>query len=143
MKKLTKIFALVLALAMMLMTGCGQKTYATAEEWYTANPLAASFMEAAIAAEVGGDQMTFAITGNTVIYGMEMEEEIFGQSEELDATYKEYFDTAFEGESATYTQIITELSELCGVPASDLSVRIEIFNPDASEPGYTKTFTAQ
>lgn len=142
MKKHTRILALVLALAMMLMTGCGKKTYATAEEWYDANPLAASAINMAMNAEDGGDQMSFDVEGNTVIYGLTMEEAIFGESEELDATYTAYFDEAFEADSATYTEIITELSDLCGIASSELSVRIEIYNPGESEPGYTKTFTS-
>lgn len=143
MKKHFRILALVLALSMALMTGCGKKTYATAEEWYNSNPAAAAFMTAMVEAEDESGSMSFGISGNTVVYGMKMDEAVFGQSEEVDAQLKEYFDTAFDQESATYTQIINELSNTCGVPASELSVRIEIFNPDATEPGYTKTFTAQ
>lgn len=142
MKKHLRIFALVLALSMVLMTGCGKKTYATAEEWYTSNPAAAAFMTAMVEAEDESGSMTFAINGNTVVYGLTMDEAVFGVDAETDAALKEYFDAAFDQETATYQQIITELSNTCGVAASELSVRIEIFNPGETTPGYTKTFTA-
>lgn len=143
MKKQFRILALVLALSMALMTGCGKKTYATAEEWYSSNPAASAFMTAMVEAEDESGNMTFGISGNTVVYGLTMDEAVFGQDAETDTALKEYFDAAFDQETATYQQIITELSEACGIAASELSVRIEIFNPGETTPGYTKTFTAQ
>ena len=141
MKKYTKIFALVLALAMMLITGCGKKTYATAGEWYDNNPMAATAINMAVEASDDGTQMSFDIVDNTIIYSMTMDEAIFGESEEMDTLYQTLFDESFDAESTTYTDIITEVSGLCGIASSELSVRIEIFNPGASEPGYTKIFT--
>ena len=143
MKKHTRILALILALSMLLMSGCGKKTYNTVQEWYDDNPLSASFLNAAATSQDDSDQMTFNIEGNVIVYGMEMDEAIFGESEELDAKYKEYFDNAFEGQREAYLDVIEELSGLTGIPANQMSLRIDIFNPGADTPGYTKTFTAE
>lgn len=141
MKKNSRIWASVLIAAFLLMTACGKKTYATAEEWYTSNPLASTFVNAALASEADNDmEMHFSISGNTIIYGLEMDEVVFGQNEELDEIYRESFDTAFADKNANYAEIITNLSSACGIASEELSLRIEIFNPKATVPDYTYTY---
>lgn len=145
MKKHTRIFALALALSMMILAGCSNlnKTYNSVEEWYDANPMMSSMIQLGMAAEEDSDELTFDIEGNAIVYGLIMEEEVFGIDAEMDQFYKEYFDSYFSSEDVynEYSELITSISELCGIPESEISVRIDIFNPGSTTPGYTTSIT--
>jgi len=142
MKKHVRIFALVLTLSMMLLTACGgKKTYSTVEEWYDDNPALRTFINAGIDnAEEDGDDLAMIVEDNTLIYSVKLEEKMFGESEEMDATYKAFFDESFEAEKEEYVSIIPDLADMSGVPESSISIRIEIYNPGETTPSYTKTF---
>lgn len=142
MKKYTRIFALVFTLSVMLLTACGgKKTYSTVEEWYDDNPALRTFINAGIEnAEESGDDLAMVIEDNTLIYSVVLEEKMFGESDEMDKLYKQFFDESFEAEKDEYVSIIPDLADLSGIPESSISVKIEIYNPGESTPSYTKTF---
>ncbi len=144
MKKHLCVFASLLALSMIFMTGCGKKSYSTVEEWYDDNPTLHASINAEIEnADENGETSAMIIEGNTLIYSIKLEEKAFGESEEYDAICKAYFDETFEADKEEYVSIIPDLADLSGVPESSISVRIEIYNPDESTPSYTKTFVQE
>ena len=144
MKKHLRVFTSLLALSMLFMTGCGQKNYRTIEEWYNDNPSLRSSINTELEnADEDGETSAMIIEDNTLVYSIQLEEKVFGESEEDDAICKAFFDETFEAEKETYVSIIPDLADLSGVPESSISVRIEIYNPGESSPSYTKTFTNQ
>lgn len=144
MKKHVKIFALVLALSLMLLTGCSfNKTYSTVEEWYNDNPVFSTIINTAISANADGEEISMLIVDNTIVYSLVLEEKVFGENAELDALYKQEFDKALEEDKDTYIDLIPDIADLSGVPESSISVRIELFNPNEVTPSYTKTFVQE
>lgn len=117
--------------------------YATVEEWYISNPSFETIVNMGLSAEDTNNELNFTIVENSIVYSVILEEKMFGEDNELNQAYTEFFDASFESEKEQYVSIIPELAELSGVPESSISVRIEIYNPDESTPSYTKTFVQE
>ncbi len=141
MKKFTRLTALVLTAAMLLLTtGCMSKTYASAEEWYLDNPGLSDSMQA-MSTGSNGASIEFDIKGNDVIYRYRFNQVLFGQNEATDQLLKSALDKDIESQREVFTNIIDMVSKDSGVDASLISVRLEYYNQGADSPGHTQTIT--
>lgn len=139
MKKYAKISAIIMVFAVMfVLAGCGKKTYATVEDWYAANPAMAGFLDVMMNQDMEGGKISVDIKENVIIYRLDMDEAIFGISQEMDTAYKNALDGELEKEHDTYVGVIDDVAKTSGVSASKITLRYEIYNPGATTPGYTK-----
>lgn len=138
MKKYAKISAIIMMFAVILiMTGCGKKTYSSLEDWYNSNPAMAKVLDTMVNKDMEGGKMSIDIKENVIIYRLDMDEAIFGISEDMDNAYKQALDGELEKEHATYVGVIDDVAKASGISASKITLRYEIYNPGASTPGYS------
>lgn len=143
MKKLNKLTATILACAMMLMmAACGSKSYSSLEEWYLDNPAYEKTMQTMLNSQkTEGLSMEFDIKDNNLVYRYIYDNQVFGQSEEIDAAAKEMLDSALEQQKSNFTQGIDEIAKASKIDASTISVVLEYYNPGESTPSYSQSFT--
>lgn len=143
MKKFTKVFAMMMALVMMVLAvGCGEKKYSTVEEWYKDNADEFAAVEKELNSSTSDGKMSIYCEGNVIVYKLEMAENLFDGDAELNALIKTTFDSMFEQQKDTYTSLIDSVSEECKIDASSISVRIDVFDPTTTTaPGYTIELT--
>lgn len=143
MVKQHKQVAIIMICALMLiLTACSSKSYSTVEEWYADNPVAQKAMEAMMKNQ-NGDGLTveFDIKGNDLIYRYIYDEKIFGQSEEIDKAIKATLDSGIEKSKSSFNQNIDEIAKTTKIDASNISIIFEWYNPGASTPSYSRTYT--
>lgn len=138
MKKFTKVFAMMMALVMMVLAvGCGEKKYSTVEDWYKDHTSEFAEIEEELNSSSEDGKMSLYCEGNVIVYKLEMNENLFDGDEELNALIQTTFDSMFEAQKDTYTSLIDSVSEESKIDASSISVRIDIFDPTTTEPGYS------
>lgn len=85
--------------------------------------------------------MSIYCEGNVIVYKLEMYENLFDGGEQMNALIKTTFDSMFEEQRDTYINLIDNVSENCGIDASMISIRIDIYDPTTTnEPGYSIEF---
>lgn len=135
-KNFTKVLAMLMVLVMALaFTGCGKEK--TLESWYADNAEEFKEVEDTLNASTTDCTIKLTVEGNTLIYRYEYTEAI----DVSDAAVKEQivsaFDTYFDAYESTFTSLGEQISEESKV--KDVTVRIDVFNPDGTEI-YTKEF---
>lgn len=142
MRNKTRLTALLLSCVMMLMmAACGSKSYANLAEWLADNPAFAETVEESMNQGVEDARMEFDIEDNVIIYRYFYNDKVFGVDAETDETIKQYFDSSISAQESTFTNVIDSVAEAAGIDTSNVSLRIEFYNPDEGTPGYTYTVT--
>ncbi len=142
MKSNLKVTVALFTLALMfVMSGCGKKTYATVEEWYTADPKTAAIVNSSLGSSMDGGSVSMEIKENTITCRIEMDEAMFGLDADMDAIYKETLDAAFSQDEESIKSYIDEMASETGVDASKITVTYAVYNPGESDPGYSISFT--
>lgn len=143
MKKFTKVFAMMMALVMMVLAvGCGQKKYTTVEDWYKDNTKEFAEIEKQLNEGQTDGKMSIYCEENVIVYKLEMNENIFDGDAETNELIKTTFDSMFEAQKDTYTSLIDSVAEECKIDASKISVRIDVFDPTTTtEAGYSISLT--
>lgn len=143
MKKFTKVFAMMMALVMMVLAvGCGEKKYTTVEDWYKDNTKEFAEIEKQLNEGQTDGKMSIYCEGNVIVYKLEMNENLFDGDAETNELIKTTFDSMFEAQKDTYTSLIDSVSEECKIDASKISVRIDVFDSTTTtEAGYSIELT--
>lgn len=143
MKKFTKVFAMMMALVMMVLAvGCGEKKYTTVEDWYNDHTDEFAEIEDELNDGQEDGKMSLYCEGNVIVYRLDMNDNLFDGDEEVNALIKTTFDAMFEQQKDTYTSLIDSVSEECKIDAASISVRIDVFDPTTvTEPGYSIELT--
>ncbi len=143
MKKFTKVFAMMMALVMMVLAvGCGAKKYTTVEDWYKDNTKEFAEIEKQLNEGQTDGKMSIYCEENVIVYKLEMNENIFDGDAETNELIKTTFDSMFEAQKDTYTSLIDSVAEECKIDASKISVRIDVFDSTTTtEAGYSISLT--
>lgn len=142
MKKFTRVLAMVMALVMMMLAaGCGEKKYTTVEDWYNDNTDEFAEIEEQLNSSSSDGKLSLYCEGNIIVYKLEMNEALFNGDADTNALIVSTFDSMFEAQKDTYTSLIDSVAEECKIDASKISVRIDVFDPGASEAGYSIELT--
>lgn len=142
MKSNTKVSLALLTLVMLfVMAGCGKKTYASVEEWYTADPSTAAIVNSSLGSSMDGGTVSMEIKENTITCRIEMDEAMFGLDADMDAIYKEALDDAFSQDEESIKSYIDEMAAETGVDAGKITVTYAVYNPGEDAPSYSISFS--
>lgn len=142
MKKLVKVTAMMAALAMVLMmAGCGKKTYTSVEDWYTNDTVAKTFVSAMVESQSNEDaDVSIDVEDNCMYFDFACKEKLFGIDPETDKIIEQAMYESLGAESESYEELIGEIAELTGIDASEISIGYRYFNPGESVSSLTYVY---